>query len=349
MKPLFLLTLVFIFTHQAQAQSFFHLYGNPASSIEQVREGHSNFVRLANNNILFARFTPPSDPKKPTIVLMNGLPDDLNNWGRLDYSLAEKGYGVLVFDFKGQGFTLAYNAPNLGDLSWQSQVEDIKHLLNFFRLRKVIVSGLSYGGGMALAFGAIYPERVHKVVAFAPFIEPIEATESSIKKGVQFFEKFLPNSDKDRLFQDLFRLMVYTTYPMAEPSILLHPLKPEAITRMALGIRELDMKTLIHRLPERSLNLIGGTHDEHVTLDVIERLWDKAPLKVRQSYTTIESSHRITNINPDFATLLFDAINENKIYNPYDRLHTQNKRALDFKTIQRPGSLRLPLCRDIFL
>jgi len=332
----------------ARSQSVFDFLREPISKFTQFKPGASNFVRLPNGNVIFTRYTPAKDNLKPTVVLMNGLPDTLNDWGIQELLLIQKGYGVLTFDFRGQGYTLAFNAPHLGDLRWQAQVEDVKQLIDFFNLKKVIVAGLSYGGGIALAFAGTYPERVEKIIAFAPFIEPVQPTEDFLNDTVRMTQKIFPSTDGQQLYESLFRMIVYGAYPLTEPSVLAHPLKPEAITRMALGIKSLNLTKMLHRLPAKSLNLVGGRFDSSVPLEVIERLWLQTPLSVRQSYTTIDSGHRITTWRSRFAANLVEAIEQNKIYDPYNRLQLENEAGLTFKPLALIGSQKIKLCRDLF-
>lgn len=333
---------------QTSSQTIFDFYKPPVRDLKDFKAGTGNFVKLQNGNTLFVRYTPSQDPSKPTIVLMNGLPDTLNDWRSKEPLLISKGYGVLTFDFRGQGYTLAYNSPSLGDLSWQAQVEDVKQLIDFFKIPKIIVSGLSYGGGIALAFAATHPDRVQKVVAFAPFVEPLQPTDSLLNKRVSDVKELFPETDGKSLFENLFRMIVYTTYPLAEPSVLAHPLKPEAITRMALGIRSLDMRQLVHQLPSRSLNLVGGSFDTSVPLEAIERLWHRTPISVRQSYTTLDTGHRITTWRSHFSAHLIEAIEQDRIYDPHNRLHLEFESELRFRPEDTKTQPQVTLCRDIF-
>lgn len=329
-------------------QTLFDFYKQPLSDMSQIKPGTSNFIQLANGTVMYARYTPPSAPDRTTVVLMNGLPDTLNNWRSKEPLLIEKGYGVLTFDFRGQGATLAYNSPKLGDLSWQTQVDDVKHLIDFFHIPKVIVSGLSYGGGIAIAFAGTHPERVQKVVAFAPFVEPVQPTEDFLNKRVDQVMRYFPETNSEELFKNLFRVIVYATYPLAEPSVLAHPLKPEAITHMALGIRSLDLTKIMHHLPKKSLNLVGGSFDSSVPLDVIERLWHRTPVSVRQSYTTLDTGHRITTWRSEFSAHLIEAIEQDKIYEPRARLHLDVEKDLVFKASPPKTDPVVHLCRDVF-
>lgn len=265
------------------------------------------YVRLDNDRVIYAKYIPPAKGK-PTIVLMNGLPDTLNEWRGKDLRLAEKGYGVLTFDFRGQGHTLVYQNHELGNLHWTEQVDDIRGLLKFFKIKKAIVSGLSYGGGIAIAFATSYPQLVSKVIAFAPFVEPVEPTDSAIRRLTHMTLEWFPNLDYQQVFTHWFRQIVYFTYPLLEPSILAHPMKPEATTQLAMGIRDFNAQKAVANLPKHSLTLVGGTMDQSVTLDILERLWEATPEANRHAFITLNSGHRITTSRPQTAADIVEAV-----------------------------------------
>lgn len=265
------------------------------------------FVKLDNGHVIYAKYIPPAKGK-PTIVLMNGLPDTLHEWRGKDIHLAEKGYGVLSFDFRGQGHTLVYQNLNLGNLHWTAQVDDIRGLLKFFKIKKAIVSGLSYGGGIAIAFASSHPELVSKVIAFAPFVEPVEPTDSAIRRLTHMTLEWFPKLDYQQVFTYWFRQVVYFTYPLLEPSILAHPMKPEATTQLAMGIRDFNAHKAVANLPPHSLTLVGGTMDQSVTLDILDRLWQATPEQNRHAFITLNSGHRITTSRPQTAADIVEAV-----------------------------------------
>lgn len=269
------------------------------------------YVQLENGNILFARHTP-AKPGKKTIVLMNGLPDGLANWRALEPDLIAMGYGVLAFDFRGQENTLIFNGTNFGDLHWRTQVEDVRQLLQFFNIQeKVVVSGLSYGGGIALAFSMTHPDLIAKTIVFAPFIEPVQPQDDQLQEKVNEHMKNHPGDDAKAYFEDLFRYTVYTSYPATEPSLLTHPLKLEGVTRMALGIRDFDPISMVGNMPANSLSVVGGAFDTAVPLSVISRLWKSAPTRVQQAALVIQTGHRITTWRPELSAKIIDHLVRN--------------------------------------
>lgn len=279
-----------------------------ALEVDDVRLTRNGaFVKLDNDHVIYAKYSPPAKGM-PTIVLMNGLPDTLHEWRGKDRRLAEKGYGVLTFDFRGQGHTLVYQNLKLGNLHWTEQVDDIRGLLKFFKIKKAIVSGLSYGGGIAIAFATTHPKLVSKVIAFAPFVEPVEPTDSAIRRLTSMTLEWFPQLNYQQVFTHWFRQIVYFTYPLLEPSILAHPMKPEATTQLAIGIRDFNAHKAVANLPNHALTLVGGTMDQSVTLDILDRLWEATPEEKRHAFITLNSGHRITTSRPQTAADIVEAV-----------------------------------------
>lgn len=99
--------------------------------------------------------------------------------------------------------------------------------------------GLSYGGGIAIAYAAQYPKEVKRILALAPFTEPLQSQDNWIKNQVAYtrvMQPWNPYSD-DELYDYFLRNIIYGTYPSAEPIVLENPYKLEA-TRMVQGIRQ---------------------------------------------------------------------------------------------------------------
>ncbi|MEN0057314.1 MAG: alpha/beta fold hydrolase [Bdellovibrio sp.] len=324
---------------QAQVLPWFNYWSSGVREMAALTEDvpektrYGAFVKLNNGNVLYARHNKATEGM-PTVVLMNGLPDGLDNWRSLEPSLIEKGYGVLAFDFRGQNNTLAINGTNFGDLHWKKQVEDVKALLEFFGLKKVVVAGLSYGGGIALGFAGTYPEKVLHTFTFAPFVEPVQPQDNQLQDMVKNHLEKNPGADREKVFEELFRYLVYTTYPLSEPSMLSHPLKPEAVTRMALGIRDMNVPHMVQRLAHQSLTIIGGSYDLAVPLDVLEKVWEKTPDNIRSTFFVVSTGHRITTWRPEMSATIIDrvlradGIKPNTIYSVDERskefFHTQS-------------------------
>ncbi len=327
---------------------------------DQVRTLAGCFIKLANGHVLFAKHRP-ARPGMPTIMLANGIPDGLDDWNGLDAKLHAEGYGVISFDFRGQNNSLWYSGSNFsqtiqerlgGDLSWQAQVGDMHDILQFFGIQKVIMSGLSYGGGMALAFSRLYPAMVEKVVAFAPYIAPLKAAIAQIRQLASAMFMWFPlMSESDRM-ELAGEYLAYTEGPLGEPELLERPygLGVESLLAMTRGLKGLNNEDTLQVLPKGSLALVDGTNDLVVPPSMLDIAYEKSGLAklVRIYYDW--GQHRATTWDPGGALTIFNKILSNTTipgsylsYNPFTKIFSTMKAAGNPVGFIDGGS-----CRELF-
>ena len=87
-----------------------------------------------------------------TIVLINGLADDLESWGYQIPALVDAGYRVLRFDNRGIGNT---DAP-AGPYSSRMLADDAKALVDMLGIRDFHLMGVSMGGMIAEEYALAY-------------------------------------------------------------------------------------------------------------------------------------------------------------------------------------------------
>jgi 3-oxoadipate enol-lactonase len=95
----------------------------------------------------------------PAIVLIHGGFGDRRMWDAQVADLATD-YRVVRYDHRGFGNS---SRPD----SAYSAVDDLRQLMDHLGIQKAHIIGNSLGGGTALDFAALHPERVEKVVAVA--------------------------------------------------------------------------------------------------------------------------------------------------------------------------------------
>jgi 3-oxoadipate enol-lactonase len=93
------------------------------------------------------------DTGKGTIVLINGLADDLLSWGFQIPALLAAGYRVLRFDNRGIGKTDRPAGPYTSKL----MAEDAKALVDHLGLSGFHLMGVSMGGMIAQEFAVAHP------------------------------------------------------------------------------------------------------------------------------------------------------------------------------------------------
>jgi len=93
--------------------------------------------------------------KGRAVVLLHGFLENSTMWQNLAVHLSKK-YRVICIDLLGHGQT-----DSLGYVhTMEDQAAVVKAVLNYLRFRKVILTGHSMGGYVALAFAKNYPKNI---------------------------------------------------------------------------------------------------------------------------------------------------------------------------------------------
>ncbi|MCC6639720.1 MAG: alpha/beta hydrolase [Deltaproteobacteria bacterium] len=113
----------------------------------------------------------------PPIVLVHGLPGNLQEWGDVPEKLAAMGHRVIAYDRVGYGSsTRDAGAP--GEYTYASNARDLLALLDTLGIERAALAGWSYGGGVVQTFAAEHPGRVSQVAligAVGPAFAPSES------------------------------------------------------------------------------------------------------------------------------------------------------------------------------
>lgn len=275
-----------------------------APSKFEIQKEYNNFVSLPNGRSLFVRWSPPQNGRE-SIVLVNGLTYSTSQWYRMADALIRKGYGVLRYDMQGMGETLRKAGMPTDKISYRDQVEDLNQLTQQLGLpQKLNLVGLSYGGGISLAFAGIYPERVSHLFAMAPYTEALKSQDQWIRSQVALNRWQFPlnPATDDELYDYFLRQIVYLTYPSSEPVVLEQPFKLEATFRMVQGIRQWRADSISQQLPPRSVHFMIAGNDQYIPRSVLEDFWATVPTSSKASKIVIsQSEHKIPEAVPQFA------------------------------------------------
>jgi pimeloyl-ACP methyl ester carboxylesterase len=104
------------------------------------------------------------DNKAPALVLLHGSSSNAVSWiGEVaQYSRLFRTYAV---DIPGEVGRSSHNRPSWHNMALAEWIEDV---LDYLKIEKASLLGLSLGGWVALRFAAYKPERVEKLVLLAP-------------------------------------------------------------------------------------------------------------------------------------------------------------------------------------
>ncbi|HEX2914819.1 MAG TPA: alpha/beta hydrolase [Chloroflexia bacterium] len=117
------------------------------------------------------------------LVLLHGWAGSMQDW-RLLEPLIARDYYCLSYDAAGFGSSQFNSGEPTAktDFSIERYVEDLKALLDQENLEKVHLVGHSWGGVIAMAFAARYPERVVSLVAIgSAYFDPENRLHIALK------------------------------------------------------------------------------------------------------------------------------------------------------------------------
>lgn len=98
----------------------------------------------------------------PAVVLVHGLPGNLQDWGEVPEKLAAMGNRVIVYDRIGYGSSSRDEAAP-GEYTYASSASDLVALLDALAVQRAALAGWSYGGAVVQVAAALRPERVSHV------------------------------------------------------------------------------------------------------------------------------------------------------------------------------------------
>jgi 3-oxoadipate enol-lactonase len=103
-----------------------------------------------------------------TIVLVNGLADDLETWALQENDLTAAGYQLLLFDNRGVGKT----SKPAGPYSSQMMAADTKGLVGHLGITGFHLLGVSMGGMIAQEYALAYPGDLQSVTLGCTYAAP---------------------------------------------------------------------------------------------------------------------------------------------------------------------------------
>ncbi|MBX3034541.1 MAG: alpha/beta hydrolase [Bdellovibrionaceae bacterium] len=262
------------------------------------------FVQVRADRELYIEYVRPQ-AGKPTVILLNGLTYSLRQFESYASALTRRGIGVLRFDFNGMGATLLKYAPSLAPYPYDQQVADLKNLLKATGIRPPYnLAGLSYGGGIAVAYALTFPREIKNLILIAPYTQPLSSQDKMIQQQIWMTRRLFPSNPAtdDELYDFFLRQTVYSSYPTAEPIVLENPYKLEAIYNLVRGIRKFRPVDFANRLPPGTVHVMQPMLDQYIPADLYETFWKRLLPGTRMSRLRVyQVEHKMTEFVPDFA------------------------------------------------
>lgn len=131
------------------------------------------------------------------IIYVHGGPD----YNSYDFelttapTLAQKGFFVVVYDQRGQGRS---KKTTEGNYSYKTYADDIKGIIDHFKLVDPFLIGHSHGGPISIAFDQEYPKVAKKIVLAAAPVDFWSAMESLFENCAR---RYAAEGNQERLTQ----------------------------------------------------------------------------------------------------------------------------------------------------
>lgn len=262
------------------------------------------FIKVRPDRELYVDYVR-AEPGRPTVVLLNGLTYSTRQFDSYTRALRKRGVGVFRFDFDGMGKSLLRYAPSVGPYPYEQQARDLKTLMNAARLpAPYSFVGLSYGGGIGLAYALMFPRDLRHLILIAPYTEALASQDQSILRQVRMARAawpYNPASDED-LYDFYLRQTVYGSYPASEPIVLENPFKLEGVYNLVRGIRKFRAIDSAHLLPRGTVHLVTAVSDQYIPTAVLEKFWSRvAPMARMSRIRVFQTEHKIPEAVPEFA------------------------------------------------
>ena len=242
---------------------------------------------------------------RPTIIVLNGLTYSTRYWDPFVQAAEKYNFGIFRYDPRGMGKTLLQDGIPTAPILIDDQARDLNLLTRKMGLTgKLNLLGLSYGGGLANAFVKHYASRVERCILMAPFTEPMESQDNSIKQQIIWTRISNPmlKATDDELYGYFLRQSVYTAYPLTEPSMYEHPWKFEGVYQLTEGIRKFRAIDMATKFPAKSVHMMVAEKDQYIPQEVLEKFWNAIPKASRASRVLVlGSEHKIPESRPEFA------------------------------------------------
>jgi pimeloyl-ACP methyl ester carboxylesterase len=153
------------------------------------RKGKSTLEPISHffySDRLKLQFWDYGQDHKSALVLVHGALDHARNWDWVARSLREH-YHVYALDLRGHGNSAWAEGAAYSVAEHVLDVSALLDVINDFPIRLV---GHSLGGGIALSYAGVYPERVRKLISIEGLGFPVEhpihgAASARLRKWIE--------------------------------------------------------------------------------------------------------------------------------------------------------------------
>ena len=153
----------------------------------------------------------PENTEKPVLVFLHDSWGCTEMWDGFPEKLVEiSGLNALIYDRHGYGKSSSFAIAKRTNHYLHDEAEELIHLLDILKIKKVVLYGHSDGATIALIAAALYPERIAGLLVEGPhcFVEKICQNEVRKSRDRAQHNNLLKNLEKfhGNKSSELFRL-----------------------------------------------------------------------------------------------------------------------------------------------
>lgn len=307
MRKLFcLLTLLLLTQHLAHAFDF------------------TGYVETTSGEKLYVEFQK-AEKGKETFVFVNGLVYKTERWHQVSKDLAQKGYGIVHYDFEGQYRSYVKSMDEhegypdwlFYGMSLERSAQQLKEILETFKVERASVVGLSYGTTIAATFTKNYPEFVNNLVLMSPLVIPLDNYDPKGKA----FRKWLDALDLwgpvGNYWSNFYYDLVYKWYYKDQGTLRNYDLGKwldeyyKAVFHQVKAIRHYDLRKLglEEVIDNKKIHLVTAGKEEQTYLPDQLKMWDLWSEEIKASHIHVQDAfHAIPDTTPGLVIGLLDAM-----------------------------------------
>jgi len=259
--------------------------------------------------------------ERPTALLSHGGPGGDHTLYKAHFGELTRKMQLVYFDYRGNGRS-ARGSPDQYTL--EQNVEDLEALRQYLGLERFVSIGASYGGCVAMAHAARYPNSISHLVLIATAANPsfpARAKQIVLERGTadqigaldDLYESRLDTAEKVKRYFEVMASLYSRKYdPRVSANYALVTFSPEPLNR-AFGVngflKELDLRPSLRHITAPTL-VIAGRHDFICAPEFSEEIHRLIPHSDMRIFE--ESAH---SIGADEPQKLVDVIAGFLVYN----------------------------------
>ena len=216
------------------------------------------YAQIGDGLQLYYELTGPEDG--PVVLQFGGGLFGRHNFGAANDGFREAGFRLLAFDARGYG---ASDHPH-EEFTIEGWARDGAALLDAVGLDRVLVHGTSMGGMIAIAFTALYPERVLAACADVAFAKPDRYRRTVFRVWRRMAEEMAWDEFSDHVTTQAVGARFMESpegeniFQLVRDIVGLND--PYTVRQACLAMENMDLSPLSPKI-ERPLLMTNGTHD----------------------------------------------------------------------------------------